>query len=363
MFFLLALQNATGVGDLTARKIIGACGSAEAVFKEKPGKLKRVAGVRLSAVESVLNKENLRAAELQLREIADQNIKVITYGDKRFPERLRHCPDGPLLLFVKGDVDFQAKRFVSIVGTRRLTREGREFCERFIEDLSPLNPTVVSGYAYGADICAHKAAIANGLQTVACMAHGLDFTYPSAHTRYNAAMMNHGGFITDFWLGVKPERDHFLRRNRIIAGISEAVVVIESAEKGGSLVTADIANSYNREVFAVPGKPADAYSRGCNRLIKRQEAHLLESAADLAFMLGWDPDEKQGCSGVQKQLFVDLDPSEETVFTVLNGRGKMLLDELAMCSGLPVHRLTSTLLGLEMKGVVRPLPGKYYELI
>lgn len=362
LIFLLALQNVKGLGDLTARKLIAACGSAEAVFKTSPSSLRCIEGVRPFIIQKLLDPQHLRAAESQLVAIQNSGLRVVTYIDVDFPDRLKHCPDGPLLLFVKGKADLRARRMISVVGTRRLTREGREFCEQFIEALAPMEPTIVSGYAYGADICAHRAALDQGLQTIACMAHGLDTTYPSAHSRYNEQVMAYGGFITDFWLGVMPERDHFLRRNRIIAGISEAVVVIESAEKGGSLVTADIANSYDREVFAVPGRPSDIYSRGCNMLIKAQKAHLLESAADLAFMLGWDPEERKVTPPLQKQLFPELDPVEETVFTALSSGGKMVLDQLAFTCEIPVYKLSSTLLSMEMKGVVRPLPGKFYEL-
>lgn len=362
LFFLLALQYARGVGDLRAKKLIAACGSAAAVFSERPGVLQRIEGVGPFAVQRVLSPENLRAAEKEIIALSDRSIRVVTFLDKEYPERLRHCPDGPLLLFLKGNANLSSRRMISVVGTRRLTAWGRDFCEKFIDDLSPLRPTIVSGYAYGADICAHLAALDRGLQTIACVAHGLDITYPAAHKRYNERILEQGGFLSDFWLGVRPERDHFLRRNRIIAGLSEAVVVIESAEKGGSLVTADIANSYNREVFAVPGRPGDPFSRGCNMLVKQQKAHLLESAADLAFMLGWNPDEKEVPRAVQKQLFVELEPAEEVVFSVLGQKGKMLLDELAYSCNVPVNRLSATLLGMEMKGVVKPLPGKYFEL-
>lgn len=363
LHFLLALQRASGVGDLSARKLIAACGSAEAIFMEKPHVLRRIEGVSSRMVETVLAKDNLLEAEREMRWLENNNIRVLPFSDREYPHRLRHCVDGPLILFLEGNIDLNAARFISVVGTRKLTPEGRSFCEKFIAELAPLSPTIVSGYAYGADICAHLSALEHNLQTIACMAHGLHTTYPGVHRKYNSRIMEKGGFITDFWSDEGPERDHFLRRNRIIAGLSEAVVVIESAEKGGSLVTADIANSYNREVFAVPGKPGDMFSKGCNSLIKRQEAHLLESAADLAFMLGWNPEEKSPAPAVQKQLFVELEPDEEVVFSKLSDGGKMLLDEIAYTCNLPVHKLSATLVGMEMKGVVRPLPGKYFELV
>lgn len=363
LFYLLALQRAKGVGDLTIRKLIGACGSAEAVFTERKGILGQIEGVGFKAVNAVRKQENLQEAERQFKWLQQEGIRVVTYKDDDYPMRLRHCVDGPVVLFMKGNINMKAPRLLSVVGTRRLTGEGRAFCERFISELAPLNPTIVSGYAYGADICAHVAAMNHGLQTIACLAHGLERTYPQAHEIYNSRMMEHGGFITDFWKGDLPDRDHFLRRNRIIAGLSQAVVVIESAERGGSLVTADIANSYDREVFAVPGRPEDPFSKGCNLLIKKHQAHLLESAADLVYMLGWDADIQKAVKPVQKQLFIELSAEEERVVERLNDKGKMLIDEIAYTCKIPVHELSSTLLQMEMKGVVRPLPGKYFELV
>ena len=363
LYYLLALQRAKGVGDLTARKLIAACGSAEAVFSEKLSLLSRIEGVGVMAVRAVRNRRNLIDAEKEMTWLQKHKIRVMPYSDPEYPFRLKHCPDGPLVLFTKGNIRLDVPRFLSVVGTRRLTTRGMEFTQKLIEDLAPLQPTIVSGYAYGADICAHRAAIDNGLQTIACMAHGLDITYPSAHKVFNESVMENGGFVTDFWHGEMPDRDHFLRRNRIIAGLSQAVVVIESAEKGGSLVTADIANSYNREVFAIPGRPEDPFSKGCNLLIKKHQAHLMESAADLIYMLGWDPDENKHKVPVQKKLFVELDATEELVLSRLQDSEKMLLDDLAYTCDIPVHKLSATLLNMEMKGVVRPLPGKYFERV
>ncbi|WP_224488262.1 DNA-processing protein DprA [Robertkochia flava] len=361
LYFLLALQGTPRIGDLRARKMIEACGSAEAVFSESPGKLMQIAGIGSAAVRMIREKENLTRAGKELHWIESRNIRAIPFTHPDFPFRLNQCPDGPLVLFVQGDVNLNPRRCISIVGTRRLTREGREFCEQFVKDLLPYAPVIVSGYAYGADICAHLSAVENGLQTIACMAHGLGQTYPYAHRIYNDRILKNGGFITDFWGNEGPERDHFLRRNRIIAGISEAVVVVESAEKGGSLVTADIANSYDREVFAVPGSPGEPFKKGCNALIKKHRAHLLESAEDLVYMLGWDETSKRN-SPAQPQLFPVLDPDEEEVYEKLHLHGKMLIDDIALSCQMPVQRVSVTLLGMEMRGVVRPLPGKYFEI-
>ena len=216
--------------------------------------------------------------------------------------------------------------------------------------------------AYGVDICVQKEAIKQGLQTIGCLAHGLNQVYPKVHIKYEAEILKNGGFYTEFWSTSNPERENFLKRNRIIAGVSEATVVVESAEKGGSLVTADIANSYNRDVFAVPGRTTDKYSIGCNNLIKQQKAHVLTSAADLIYLLDWEVEQKQN-NPIQKQLFIELDETEQSIYTYLQNNGKQLLDSIALDCKLPIYKASSTLLNMEMKGVIRPLPGKLFEAI
>jgi DNA processing protein len=282
--------------------------------------------------------------------------------DADYPEYLRHCIDSPILLFSKGKIDLAHRKIISIVGTRNITSYGTAFCEQLIEDLAPLNPIIVSGFAYGVDICVQKAAIKHGLQTVGCLAHGLNQIYPKVHSKYIPDVEKNGGFYTEFWSSSQPERENFLKRNRIIAGMSEATIVIESAEKGGSLVTADIAHSYNRDVFAVPGRAEDKYSKGCNDLIKQQKAHMLTSAADLIYILNWQLQDKK-TKAIQKQLFIDLDETEQLLYSYLQTNGKQLLDTIALECKLPIFRISSTLLTMEMKGVIRPLPGKLFEAL
>ena len=247
------------------------------------------------------------------------------------------------------------------MGTRKITSYGNAFCEDFIAEIAPVNPVIVSGLAYGVDICAHKAAIDNNLQNIACLAHGLNQIYPKSHKKYISKIEENGGFITEFWSSDIFDRNNFLKRNRIIAGLSEATIVIESAEKGGSLVTADIANSYNREVFAVPGRATDSQSRGCNNLIKQQKAQLLTSAADIIYMLGWELEKTQ--KPKQTQLFVELDEDEKVVFRFLKEREKELLDMIALECNIPAYKAASVLMNMEIKGVVRPLPGKLFQLV
>lgn len=359
---ILALQKAPKIGDATAKRLIAHCGSATEVFNTKKAQLSKLDGIGTLTLKDLHLKDHFAAAESELRFIRDHGIDYSYFTDPDYPERLKHCIDGPILLFQSGNIDLSNSRVISIVGTRKVTTYGASFCERLIEELSPLNPIIVSGFAYGVDITAHRAAIKYGLQTIGCLAHGLDQIYPKSHKKYVSEVENNGGFYTDFWSSDAFDRTNFLKRNRIIAGISQATIVIESAEKGGSLVTADIANSYNREVFAVPGRVTDSFSTGCNNLIKYQKAHVLTSAADLIYMLGWELKEKER-PAVQKQLFVELSDTEKVIYRFLKENGKELLDIIALESGLALPRVTSTLLSMELKGVVRPLPGKLFELV
>lgn len=360
--YVLALQHVPNLGDASAKKLIRKAGSAEAVFKEKKTTLLKIDGIGNTKLVDLFSPGNLEAAERELEYIHKNNIETFYYLDSSYPEKLKHCLDGPILLFKRGKIDLTNKKILSIVGTRRATTHGLSFCENLIEELAPLDPVIVSGFAYGIDICAQKAAIKHKLQTIGCLAHGLNQIYPGVHKKYMAGVEENGGFLTDFWSTDIFDRNNFLKRNRIIAGLSEATVVIESAEKGGSLVTADIANSYNREVFAVPGRPTDLQSKGCNMLIKSQQAHVLTSAADLAYILNWYP-QQNDLKPVQKQLFVELEEEEEVLYSYLKDKGKEQLDLIALNLKIPTFKAATLLLNMELKGVVRPLPGKLFETV
>jgi DNA processing protein len=359
--YLLALQHVPNLGDATAKKLIRHAGSAEAVFKEKKSNLLKIDGIGNFKLEGLFDPLHLKEAEKELKFIQQQHIKCLSCMDQDYPEKLKHCFDGPILLFQRGNIDLHKKKIISIVGTRNATSHGIEFCEQFMEQLAPLDPVIISGFAYGIDITAQRAAIHHNLQTVGCLAHGLNQIYPKVHYKYMKSVEENGGFLTDFWSTDIFDRNNFLKRNRIIAGLSEATVVIESAEKGGSLVTADIANSYDREVFAVPGRPGDSQSRGCNELIKRQQAHVLTSAADLIYMLNWQPEGKVNV--VQKQLFVELEEDEKVLFKFLQENGKEQLDLIALKCNVPTFKAATLLLNMELKGVIKPLPGKLFEAI
>jgi DNA protecting protein DprA len=265
------------------------------------------------------------------------------------------------LIFSSGNINLKNKKIVSIVGTRQITSYGMEFCRKLIEDIAPLDPVIVSGFAYGVDIVAHQLAMDYDLQTIGVLAHGLNQIYPKSHKKYVAKMEENGGFITEFWSSSNPDKENFVRRNRIVAGMSEATIVIESADRGGSLITANLANDYNRDVFAVPGRVTDKYSQGCNDLIKTQKANVLTSAADLVYILNWDIENK--AKPVQKQLFVELEPDEQRIYDFLLKNGKELLDVVALQCDFPIYKISGLLLNMELKGVIRPLPGKLFEAI
>ncbi len=358
----LRLQNIPNIGDVTAKKLIAHCGSPSAVFSDKLKNLLKIDGIGTYTIKGLHDSEHREAAEAEYQYIQDKNIGYSFFMDADYPVNLKHCIDSPMLLFKRGNIDLEGRKIISVVGTRNITSYGSAFCERFIADIAPLNPIIVSGFAYGIDICVQRAAIKHGLQTIGCLAHGLNQIYPKVHSKYMADVEKNGGFMTDFWSTSNPDRENFLKRNRIIAGMAEATVVVESAEKGGSLVTADIANSYNRDVFAVPGRAEDKFSLGCNNLIKQQKAHMLTSAADLVYLLNWDVDEKEAKT-IQKQLFVEMDDTEKSIYSYLQKNGKQLLDSIAIECRFPIFKVSSTLLNMEMKGVVRPLPGKLFEAI
>ncbi|WP_115460815.1 DNA-processing protein DprA [Winogradskyella aurantiaca] len=359
---VLALQNVPNIGSTIAKKLIAHCGSAEAVFKEKRKILSKINGIGQFALQGLHDQVHFDAAELELRFIKDEKVRVHYFLEDNYPRNLKHCIDGPALLFSKGHINLENKRIISIVGSRKATNYGLAFCDELVEMLLPYNPVIVSGFAYGIDIAAQKAALNHNLQTIGCLAHGLNQIYPKAHSKYVNAVENHGGFFTDFWSTDVFDRNNFLKRNRIIAGLSEATIVIESAEKGGSLVTADIANSYDRDVFALPGRASDNQSKGCNNLIKTQQAHLLSNPLDVPYILGWQLEPEQKPS-IQKKMFVELNPEERVVFNFLKNQDKEQLDVIAIKCNIPTFKLAGILLNMELKGVVRPLPGKQFQLI
>ena len=357
----MALQSVEGVGDIVAKKLLAHFDNAEAVLKAKSHQLASIDGVGAVLLKNLKDTSVFKKAQMELAFIQSNGITVTCFQDEDYPKLLKHCFDRPLLLFSAGKINLHNRKVISIVGTRQITSYGADFCRKLIEDLAPLDPVIVSGFAYGVDIVAHQQAMEHGLQTIGVLAHGLNQMYPKVHKKYMTKMEENGGFMTSFWSSSNPDKENFVRRNRIVAGMSEATIVIESAEKGGSLITANMASDYNRDVFAVPGRTTDKYSQGCNNLIKSQKAQLLTSAADLIYNLNWDLQAQT--KPIQKQMFVVLDPEEQKIYDYLLQSGKEVLDTIALACNFPVYKVSSVLLGMELKGVIRPLPGKLFEAI
>lgn len=359
---ILRLQKSKAIGDILAKKLIVNVGDVQQIFKEKTASLQKINGIGANALKHLFDKKNIQFAEAELKYIQENNIGYTYFLAKDYPKNLHNCIDSPILMFKDGNINFNNHKIISIVGTRNMSSYGRDFITKLIDDLTEYNPIIVSGFAYGVDICAHKRAVKNNLQTVAVLAHGFETIYPKVHKKYIHQINENGGFLTEFWSEEQPLRENFLKRNRIVAGISKATIIVESAAKGGSLVTADIANSYNRDVFALPGRATDIYSKGCNNLIKNNKAELLTSANDVVRLLNWDIKEKPK-KIIQKQLFLELNSNEQKVYDYLLKEGKQLLDIIALDCGIPLFQLSSILLQMEMKGILKPLPGKLFEIV
>ena len=362
--YRIALTQIKGVGVMHARNLMEVVGDEEAIFKEDARTLESIPRITRRLIQEIRDPEVLRLAEKELEFVMKNNLRLLFYTDEDYPQRLTSCVDAPILLYARGRVDFNREKVIAIVGTRNETRYGQEFCRTFVRDLAAQLPgiQIVSGLAYGIDVHAHRAALQNGLSTVGVLGHGLDRIYPSMHRQTAIDMLQQGALLTEFPSGTNPDRHNFVRRNRIVAGMSDAVIVVESGEKGGSLTTVDIANSYFREVFALPGRIHDKMSSGCNRLISDNKALLLQDVDDLLKHMGWMEDRKKEAPK-QRDLFVELSESEEKVYQVLLHSGAMQVNTLAIALNLPVTELFMTLLELEMKNVVASLPGGMFKTV
>jgi DNA processing protein len=359
---VLRLQKSKAIGDILAKKLIVHVGDVEQIFREKSTTLQKINGIGNHVLKYLFDEKNREFAGQELNYIKKNSLQYSYFLEDDYPINLQNCIDSPILIFKDGNINLNNDKIISIVGTRNMSSYGRDFCTKIIEDLAGYNPLIVSGFAYGVDICAHKAAVKNNLQTIAVLAHGFEQIYPKAHKKYINQVNENGGFLTEFWSEEQPLRENFLKRNRIVAGISKATIIIESAEKGGSLVTADIANSYDRDVFALPGRATDIYSKGCNSLIKYNRATLLTSAEDVIKMLNWDINERPK-KPIQKQLFVELNEKEQKIHDLLSEKGSQVLDVISLECAIPMYQLAAILLQMELKGVTKPLPGKMFELL
>ncbi len=356
--YRIALKHIPHVGALTARNLISYCGSPENVFRTPVYKLLKVPGVGRTIAANIRDKKVLELAEAELALVVDKEIGMCFFLDDAYPDRLKGIDQSPILLYTKGNMDLNQARTVAIVGTRSPTHYGRIACEMVIEHLRPYNPLIVSGLAYGIDIEAHRRALKCGLPTVAVMGNGFGHIYPSQHRGTANAMLKHGGLISEFSYFTKPDRENFPARNRIVAGLADVVVVIESGASGGSMITAEFANAFNRDVAAIPGRFIDDRSVGCNKLIRQHKAHLIESGDDIVTLMGWEIEKDKPSR--QVRLFTDLSDPERLILELLTPSVESGIDQLSNKSKMTASQLATVLLSLELKGVVRAVPGKRY---
>ncbi len=359
----IALGLIPRIGDINARKLVSHLGSVEAVFNEPFRNLVRIPGIGTELAKHITEHSYLDDAEKEVLYVTKNNIRTYFYLDNDYPYRLRQCDDSPVVFFFKGNCDLNSPKILSVVGTRNATARGREICNRIIGELasSYSDLIIVSGLAYGIDIASHKAALAAGLPTIAVLGHGLKTIYPFVHRQTADSILKQGGLLSDFLSDVLPQKNNFIKRNRIIAGISDATLIIESGIKGGALITADIAGSYNRDVLAVPGRPDDQWSAGCNNLIKYNKAALVESAADVEYFLNWQVQKQK--KNQQKTLFSELDETEKSIFELLSAEAELSIDSICRSLNIPVFKLSAILLQMELKGLIKCYPGNVYRIV
>ena len=358
----LALSMMKGVGPVTARELVAYCGGVDELYTDPiiDRKMLAIPRVGPELLRAIKDHSVLEKAKRELEYVQKNDIRLLFYLDKEFPRRLSHCSDAPIMLHVLGNANVNPERCVAIVGTRKSSDYGKKVCRDLIEGLSVTGATVISGLAYGIDIMAHRAALEHGLPTMAGVAHGLDRLYPGEHNSTAKKMEEQGGLITELPSGSKFHPGNFPARNRIVAGMSDCTVVIESASKGGSLITADIANSYNRDVFAIPGRVDSKSSMGCNELIRDNKSGLITGADDLIKIMGWqEPIEKKSH---QVELFAELGQEQLQLVNTLRDNGNLTIDELCIRSRIPQSKVAGLLLDLEFRGIVRSLPGKVYSV-
>lgn len=364
--YSIALTMVPGIGHIGAKRLVEGMKSATDVFRYRKELSERIPGVN-ERISAALDCPSLIArAEQELGFLQKNRIQCLTYYDEAYPSRLRECEDAPVVLFFKGNADLNSLHILNMVGTRNATDYGTQICASFLRDLKALCPDVlvVSGLAYGIDIHAHREALANELPTVGVLAHGLDRIYPHVHRKTAVDMLEKGGLLTEFLSGTNPDRHNFISRNRIVAGMCDATIVIESAEKGGSLITAELAEGYHRDCFAFPGRMSDEYSKGCNRLIRDNKASLLLSAEDFVQAMGWNiPMTLSEKVSVQRSLFIELSEEEQKIVAILEKLGNLQINSLVVEADIPVNKMTALLFELEMKGVIRVLAGGMYQLL
>lgn len=359
----LALTFIKNIGPVVSRSLLHHYGNAEQVFKVSKEKLLHVPGIGEKRLGGIDLAAALFRAEEELQFIEKNGIDVIFYTDANYPKRLKNCIDAPILLYAKGNMNLNPPHVISIVGTRNATDYGKQLCRQLVEELQQYKTLIVSGLAHGIDVTAHKESLKQNMPTVGVLGHGLDRMYPAQNRSIADKMQEHGGILTEFPSGTVPDRENFPQRNRIVAGMADATVVIEASIKGGALITAEIANSYNRDVFAFPGRVGDEYSEGCNFLIRNNKAALLTCAADLAYSLGWENIDESKPVKEQLSLPMDMSADERIIFDIIQQHNAPLaIDDLTIKTNMPMSQLAMNLLNMELQGFIRSMPGKTYCL-
>jgi DNA processing protein len=362
LFYQLALTLVPNIGDVHAKLLLQQFGDASSIFKASHKDLERLEGIGTVRASSIRAFNDFHLAEAELQFIEKYRIKTLFLTDPEYPQRLLNCYDSPTLLFYKGTADLNASKVLAIVGTRSNTDYGKQFTEELVAELSSQQVLIVSGLAIGIDAYAHKAALKNNLPTVGVVGHGLDKIYPSVNKGLarDIALQN-GGILSEFFSGTLPDKHNFPLRNRIVAGMSDATIVVETLISGGSMITAKLADAYNRDVFAVPGRTTDTKSKGCNYLIKNNKAILLTDAGQLLDIMGWQ--EKKKKIKKQKELFIELTPEEKQVIDILKQKESVHIDEINISSGLSSSSVAAAILNLELQSVIGSMPGKMYKLL
>ena len=369
VFYSIALTRMTGFNSQMALQLYQKLGGGQAVYERRNDVGDVIPGCSPRLVEALKNWDDaLKRAAVEMEFITKHNIRALTLNDADYPLRLRECADAPVILYYKGSADLNQPFVVDIVGTRHCTTYGQDLVHRFVTRLRELCPQVLifSGLAYGIDICAHRQALSVGYETVGVLAHGLDQIYPNHHRQTAIEMMNHGGLLTEYMTQTEPLPNNFRQRNRIVAGMSDTTIVVESAYKGGALITARIAQDYGRDVLAFPGAVGAPYSEGCNQLIRDNKAGLITSADDFVEAVGWQEDvqrQKAEAQGIERQLFPELTAEEQAIVRQLQQTNDLQLNILSVKTNIPIGQLTAQLFQLEMKGIVRPLAGGTYHLV
>ncbi len=358
---LIALTQIKLIGPVSIRNLISYCGSASNVFQAGKNKLLQVPGIDEIRSQLILSSKDFSSAKKELEFIEHNHIECIPYYASSYPQRLSNINDAPAMLYYKGTSVLNNTKCIGIVGTRKATAYGKLMVEKLIEGIAPYSPIIISGLAYGIDIMAHKAALHHGLNTVAVLGYGLNTIYPGSNKSTADKMLNHGGLITEYRTDQGMQPEYFADRNKIIAGLCDAVIVIESAEKGGALITAQYAADYNRDVFAVPGRSGDQLSEGCNNLIKNNKAALIDDPYDLIKVMSWDVELDN--KSRQRLLLFDLSEQEQMVFDFLKTNVDCHIDTITTQNNMPHSRVASVLLELEIKGAVMALPGKRYKAV